>query len=213
VRSRCRCSMCPAIHINSRSWLRSSSTREPSDPPHRVVFVFVFLRLELARQLFVRHRSMRPNGRTTPARLISGQVLQRKTSSPGKPARDRQSVFVLRSCATSERGARLRHRSRTRVFEPGQRAAEGQWLARDSFLVGTPQRSCSPGSPSTPGLDRVFRRRPRQGSLRNLGTDLPLPRPECKGAAVFKAKRSVCNVIKQRVCFSPTPSRAGRCLQ
>jgi len=104
---------------------------------HRIElsFVFVFLRLELARQLFVRHRSMRPNGRTTPARLISGQVLQRKTtSSPGKPARDRQSVFVLRSCATSERGARLRHRSRTRVFEPGQRAAEGQWLARDSFF-------------------------------------------------------------------------------
>lgn len=39
VRSRCRCSMCPAIHINSRSWLRSSSTHEPSDPPHRGVFV------------------------------------------------------------------------------------------------------------------------------------------------------------------------------
>ena len=37
VRSRCRCSMCPAIHINSRSWLRSSSTHEPSDPPPRVV--------------------------------------------------------------------------------------------------------------------------------------------------------------------------------
>ncbi|MGH0183503.1 UNVERIFIED_CONTAM: hypothetical protein FKN15_011678 [Acipenser sinensis] len=30
--------MCPAIHINSRSWLRSSSTHEPSDPPPRVVF-------------------------------------------------------------------------------------------------------------------------------------------------------------------------------
>ena len=28
--------MCPAIHISSRSWLRSSSTREPSDPPLRV---------------------------------------------------------------------------------------------------------------------------------------------------------------------------------
>jgi hypothetical protein len=39
MRSRCRCSMCPAIHINSRSWLRSSSTHEPSDPPHRVVFL------------------------------------------------------------------------------------------------------------------------------------------------------------------------------
>lgn len=37
MRSRCRCSMCPAIHINSRSWLRSSSTPEPSDPPLRVV--------------------------------------------------------------------------------------------------------------------------------------------------------------------------------
>lgn len=37
LRSRCRCSTCPAIHINSRSWLRSSSTHEPSDPPHRVV--------------------------------------------------------------------------------------------------------------------------------------------------------------------------------
>ena len=39
MRSRYRCSMCPAIHINSRSWLRSSSTHEPSDPPLRVVFV------------------------------------------------------------------------------------------------------------------------------------------------------------------------------
>ena len=38
MRSRSRCSMCPAIHINSRSWLRSSSTHEPSDPPLRVVF-------------------------------------------------------------------------------------------------------------------------------------------------------------------------------
>ena len=38
MRSRCQCSMCPAIHINSRSWLRSSSTHEPSDPPLRVVF-------------------------------------------------------------------------------------------------------------------------------------------------------------------------------
>lgn len=33
--------MCPAIHINSRSWLRSSSTHEPSDPPPRVVFLCV----------------------------------------------------------------------------------------------------------------------------------------------------------------------------
>jgi len=42
MRSRCRCSMCPAIHTNSRSWLRSSSTHEPSDPPLRVVSVTTF---------------------------------------------------------------------------------------------------------------------------------------------------------------------------
>ena len=29
--------MCSAIHITSRTWLRPSSTREPSDPPSRVV--------------------------------------------------------------------------------------------------------------------------------------------------------------------------------
>ena len=46
VRSRYRCSMCPAIHINSRTWLRSSSTHEPSDPPLRVISSrFCFLRL------------------------------------------------------------------------------------------------------------------------------------------------------------------------
>ena len=42
MRSRCRCSMCPAIHINSRSWLRSSSTHEPSDPPLRVVLSYFY---------------------------------------------------------------------------------------------------------------------------------------------------------------------------
>ena len=47
MRSRCRCSMCPAIHTNSRSWLRSSSTREPSDPPLRV-FIFKVSRPGLA---------------------------------------------------------------------------------------------------------------------------------------------------------------------
>ena len=32
----------PAIHINSRSWLRSSSIHEPSDPPLGVFFCFFF---------------------------------------------------------------------------------------------------------------------------------------------------------------------------
>ncbi len=40
ARSKNQCSMCPAIHTKSRSWLRSSSTREPSDPLLRVVLFF-----------------------------------------------------------------------------------------------------------------------------------------------------------------------------
>ena len=44
VRSKNQCSMCPAIHTKSRSWLRSSSTREPSDPLLRVVFFFADFR-------------------------------------------------------------------------------------------------------------------------------------------------------------------------
>src|SRR5258705_4955025 len=31
----------PAIHINSRSWLRSSSIHEPSDPPLGVVLFYI----------------------------------------------------------------------------------------------------------------------------------------------------------------------------
>lgn len=44
VRSKNQCSMCPAIHTKSRSWLRSSSTREPSDPLLRVVLFFLQVR-------------------------------------------------------------------------------------------------------------------------------------------------------------------------
>ncbi len=36
--------MCSAIHINYRSWLRSSSTHEPSDPPHRIILLLGFER-------------------------------------------------------------------------------------------------------------------------------------------------------------------------
>lgn len=48
MRSRYRCSMCPAIHINSRSWLRSSSTHEPSDPPLRVILRYFQKRIRQA---------------------------------------------------------------------------------------------------------------------------------------------------------------------
>ena len=37
-----RCSMCPAIHINSRSWLHSSLTCEPSDSPLKSSTITIF---------------------------------------------------------------------------------------------------------------------------------------------------------------------------
>ena len=62
MRSKCRCSMCPAIHINSRSWLRSSSTHEPSDPPPKVitlVWFFCFtIQARQERQIPSQHRSI-----------------------------------------------------------------------------------------------------------------------------------------------------------
>lgn len=58
VRSRYRCSMCPAIHINSRSWLRPSSTHEPSDPPPRVFF-FSFMVQSRRWQQKIRRISLR----------------------------------------------------------------------------------------------------------------------------------------------------------
>lgn len=67
VRSRCRCSVCPAIHITSRSWLRSSSTHEPSDPPHRV-FAFSFGRSPTARA--TRAEDLRPGSSLGGPRIL-----------------------------------------------------------------------------------------------------------------------------------------------
>lgn len=33
--------MCPAVHTSTRSWLRSSSIHEPSDPPFRIIIFFL----------------------------------------------------------------------------------------------------------------------------------------------------------------------------
>ena len=57
VRSRCRCSLSPAIRISSRGWPRSSSTDEPSDPPSRVFKWFLVLGILICdRRVCVRSR-------------------------------------------------------------------------------------------------------------------------------------------------------------
>lgn len=70
--------MCPAIHINSRSWLRSSSTREPSDPPLRV---FTFIRPCRSGQ----HRMRRSGTRAGPSLTDQQQCGRTKTRS-GRPS-------------------------------------------------------------------------------------------------------------------------------
>lgn len=60
VRSKSKCSVCPAIHTKSRSWLRSSSTREPSDPPLRVVFLDFSISTTKQKLLFFFSRPAHP---------------------------------------------------------------------------------------------------------------------------------------------------------
>lgn len=82
MRSRCRCSMSPAIHIKSRSWLRSSSTHEPSDPPLRVIFSFYRMRRATRRHrhsLSETHTQLYIYGTTQPR---SGDRLGRTRGAP-----------------------------------------------------------------------------------------------------------------------------------
>ena len=92
MRSRYRCSMCPAIHINSRSWLRSSSTHEPSDPPLRVSFVYDFVpgnvpagshRKFLKNRTFGKKKDEPPGRRPRPPLFKPGtRVLRRYPDDP-----------------------------------------------------------------------------------------------------------------------------------
>lgn len=82
MRSRCRCSMCPAIHTNSRSWLRSSSTHEPSDPPLRVVSVRTFGHARPG------NNRTRPGQRgVSPRRLPPPEIRYQKTVSGNRRCR------------------------------------------------------------------------------------------------------------------------------
>jgi hypothetical protein len=71
VRSKFRCSNCTAIRISYRVWPRSSSTREPSDPPLRVFIWFVSMQVSFV--------SMGGNRRPSHIRSV---VL--RTVTPGK---------------------------------------------------------------------------------------------------------------------------------
>ena len=88
--------MCSAIHITSRSWLRSSSTREPSDPPFRVVIIIKAIddQHSIAGVCETRRhvRSVRATG--APSRSRGVGLSTREPSAKGRPReRDRPSAW------------------------------------------------------------------------------------------------------------------------
>lgn len=115
VRSKNQCSMCPAIHTKSRSWLRSSSTREPSDPLLRVVFR-VFFRIrdlslgQLRSSFFSSHVSPPPGGGGG-----SEDVGRESPASSARAGRTESSELRGVSCSPPGRA----DRRLVRLFEPG----------------------------------------------------------------------------------------------
>ena len=132
MRSKCRCSMCPAIHINSRSWLRSSSTHEPSDPPPKVVSPLVLYSLRvgippfassfLASKQESRSRGQAGSGQKNPQaqkpktkkqtgrRPGRGRTLF-EPSPPGFPWRECRRLFATTTSPTSRGTGQVPQRS------------------------------------------------------------------------------------------------------
>ena len=82
-RSENRCSMCSAIHISSRTSLRPSSTREPSDPPPRVVLTFVPGLLDLQQSRGSRAPiTAGPAGRVLPLQGVCARWRRRRQIDP-----------------------------------------------------------------------------------------------------------------------------------
>ena len=120
MRSRSRCSMCPAIHINSRSWLRSSSTHEPSDPPLRVISVTPFQERQGSAAMPGQHTGT-PSGRgshraTTHSKINGNEENKQKNLSGRLPGACESYATRVEKAAPRTRGKERLPRGRT-VFE------------------------------------------------------------------------------------------------
>ena len=142
MRSKCRCSMCPAIHINSRSWLRSSSTHEPSDPPPKVVIVSVW---------FSSRRE--PGPRSRPAEALQGGPGGRLLESALLANRDCDGKVT----GKQRRAGRPSLRGPERLFKPSPGRASP--VGNESSRVGLVQRSCAQLPPPDVPTARPSRRR------------------------------------------------------
>lgn len=137
--------MCPAIHTKSRSWLRSSSTREPSDPLLRVVqFIFGsgFLPLLCVRNLL---------GCALPRDLggkARGCPFLRKTLARSPPVPEAGLLRAAREShrewridgagASSRRSSSSLARSEPHPLSPSRRGTGTPWLSFRQFEVPRP---------------------------------------------------------------------------
>ena len=165
MRSKCRCSMCPAIHINSRSWLRSSSTHEPSDPPPKVVsFRSVFTIDSLQRLASFRE-------------VFANQIMRRVTRKISKGGGTRMGGRAQGSLNLCQKVHLLLPTPETRVSgithtEPGQRGEVGRnsFPCRICRQPGTQKRrSCGHKISLRPGPTSRQARYPKVTVFRTAG--------------------------------------------
>lgn len=125
VRSSSRCSMCPAIHTNSRSWLRSSSTHEPSDPPLRVVFYHNMVFFTLHHRTGVEPEiGLSPRReKTFPVMHVVLQCKKKQTTTRVALGRARESFFKPNPASLKTRGLTPSHLAMRR---PGTHHASSQ---------------------------------------------------------------------------------------
>ena len=139
LRSEYRCSMCPAIHINSRSWLRSSSTHEPSDPPLRVVFPIMLSKK--AKRSPCRQRP--GNGRARRTTYKNNTTIRRKKaclSTEGSPSQSRRrSPGKWKRRGEPTPGGFRRKDSGSRLFK--RKARTNDRVDRSNVLFTVPRRS------------------------------------------------------------------------
>ncbi|MGH0170511.1 UNVERIFIED_CONTAM: hypothetical protein FKN15_059130 [Acipenser sinensis] len=179
--------MCPAIHINSRSWLRSSSTHEPSDPPPRVVFV----RVCVSRPPRRRPEPGQPKGAGKTVENQASKVLSSSQGGQALGGEDQLRIFHRERAGQSRSPATRAHRPQAggtreatesldlppggdRYLQPGFRGDSDRARA-----AGPPQEERSGGR-------RACRRRPSRlpgeapggsGLRRAAAIPRPLPNP------------------------------------
>lgn len=137
VRSKNQCSMCPAIHTKSRSWLRSSSTREPSDPLLRVVIFCLFFGISPSKTI-LRSIILPPSRGRRPEKtrfLRPPHVVRHsgRTESPKLRAGDSGTIEAGEPIRGPPHQAWHRHESGSTPLSP-------------------PARGGGSGTPSTPGM-------------------------------------------------------------